>query len=160
MKETGLKRKSVLSLTKPLAEIQRQSSSRVEHSTDNRKARGSIPLSGTRKEEQKMNVTLTPTLEINDKYIPDIRTGKKQSTIRRGVRAYPKGECILRGKREQVRVKIHRIGHNFFKDLMPVEAKADGFDSLDTLWQELTTYYPNLKKDEHLTIVRFSYVSG
>lgn len=92
---------------------------------------------------------------IRDKYLSSIIQGCKISTIRRGRRKYPIGSCILRTKNRDVLANIEHVRYCQLSKLNEEDAQNDGFHSLCELHKALAQIYPDLKKDEEMTVVTF-----
>lgn len=94
-------------------------------------------------------------IHLHDKYLPSIIQGCKNSTIRRGRRKYPIGSCILRTKNRDILASIEHVRYCQLCELKEEDAQYDGFHSLSELHKALAQIYPDLKKDEEMTIVIF-----
>ncbi len=99
---------------------------------------------------------MTTIIQLNDRYLTDFIEGRKKSTIRRGRREYPFGECILQSSSRGVSAIIENIRYCRLEDLTDDDAIIDGFKSKNALLQTLFTFYTDLKPDDEMSIVYFA----
>lgn len=107
-----------------------------------------------------MTNRITPIIDIEDRYIPLIKSGNKTTSIRKGIRFYPKGKSVFLGKKEEIEIDITTIEYKSFDKFKLIDAKHDGFENLNDLWKALISYYSDLTKEEILTIIKFKCISG
>ena len=94
---------------------------------------------------------------INPEYWTLIDTGKKRSTIRRGiVDVVPGAIKMMHGGGRSTPIRVLSARQCRAADLTVDDALLDGFDSLDEVQQELRRYYPDIVADSVLTIIEFS----
>ncbi len=98
-------------------------------------------------------------ISLSDEYFDLIRDGNKKSTIRFGKRFYKEGPCILYSENQSELVRITQVEYIRFNNLTYKNALNDGFSSLDDLVQSLRKFYTDLKNDDEMTVVYFSYGS-
>lgn len=92
----------------------------------------------------------------------DILSGKKKITIRKGRRDYHKGPVMLCCHLEPfaVMADIVSVRQDPLNEVGLQEAQDDGFQDLDDLYAGLKKYYPNLSKDDIVTVVRWDNLRG
>lgn len=96
-----------------------------------------------------------PRLAFAPCYLPALRSGAKQTTIRRGRHVVPSGPLILQVGREEFCVEATHTRHCRFEELTHEDALCDGFGDLGELRAALLHHYPDLKARSPLTIVHF-----
>ena len=89
------------------------------------------------------------------KFIDMIDSGKKTTTVRRGVRTYEPGTYKLFNPAKSVEGLINIKGTAIvnFGQLTEEVAQTDGFRTLYELKKELLSFYPELTDDDPVTIV-------
>lgn len=99
-------------------------------------------------------------IEISDKYLADILSAKKTTTIRRGIRFAKLGAGILYSGDEFFKINIDTIRYCRYSDLTHSDALADGFNSVEELQEALSQFYSNLSQDDQMTLISFTYEGG
>jgi hypothetical protein len=95
------------------------------------------------------------TIPLKPEFTVSVRSGRKTSTIRRGHRAYDYGPAMIVAQGEQIPIEIVSVRHARLKDLSEEDATADGFRTVDELRLVLDSFYPGMRDDEEVTVVRF-----
>jgi len=96
-------------------------------------------------------------IRLASQYLPLVRDGRKTTSIRRGHRNYPVGPGTIKTATDEVPIIVIGVRHVRLNELTPIDANADGFSSLGELRDALDSFYPRLKHDEPMTIVRFKF---
>ena len=96
-----------------------------------------------------------PRLAVAPCYLPALKSGAKQTTIRRGRHVVPSGPLILQVGREEFCVEATHFRHCRFEELTHADALRDGFRDLLELQAALRRHYPDLQARSPLTIVHF-----
>jgi len=109
----------------------------------------SVPLIGF---EIQLGITRIP---LAARYLPLVLAGRKTTTIRRGHRDYPVGPAVIFSSPGHVEIVITGVRFARLSELSEQDAFSDGFNSLAELRNALDTFYPKLKHDEPMTVVRF-----
>ena len=97
-------------------------------------------------------------LPLARKYLEAVLTMKKKSTVREGVLLFsPKCQLFLHSSPDTPRVPVTVIRYvsKLLKHVTLRDARDDGFSTREALILELRQYYPALKDDSVVTIVRF-----
>ena len=94
-------------------------------------------------------------ITLASQYLALVRNGTKTTTIRRGHRVFALGATTIRTPHGNAAVNITDVKHVRLNDLSPADAESDGFNSVAELRDALDSFYPRLKDDEPMTIVRF-----
>ena len=95
-------------------------------------------------------------IEVSSEFFDIIKGGIKKSTIRRGIRNFREGTCVLYCETEAVVVNIDKIHVKILKEITCDEARNDGFNSINELRVILTKFYGKLEEDEAMTIIDFN----
>lgn len=89
-------------------------------------------------------------------YAEKILSGDKVTTIRPGRIEVKSREFLIHsGGRIIARAVLEDVKYKRLKDLTEIEAKEDGFSSVNELRRELRKFYPNLKEHDWVTIIKF-----
>ncbi len=94
-------------------------------------------------------------IRLASKYLSLVRGGEKTTTIRRGHRDYTPGPALITNAQTQLPIYITDVRYVRLNELTTKDANADGFPDLMRLREDLDSFYPKLKHDEPMTIVRF-----
>ncbi len=96
-------------------------------------------------------------IHFDSKYIPQILTGEKTTTVRKGIRRYAVGERVQLvasnkpfATAEVVSVEVKRLSEIDKRD-----ARRDGFASKEALLRDLRKIYGKLHDEEFVTIIHF-----
>lgn len=95
--------------------------------------------------------------------IAEVITGEKCISIRTDHRDYDVGGHMLIGCHVAnwcVLATCTEVRHTIMEDIMDREAHDDGFDTVEDLYEKLLEFYPHLKWDSPMTVVRWSYPEG
>jgi ABC-type lipoprotein export system ATPase subunit/GNAT superfamily N-acetyltransferase len=96
-----------------------------------------------------------PRLAFAPCYLPALRSGAKQTTIRKGRHLVPSGPIILQVGREEFCVEATHTRHCRFEELTHEDALRDGFGDFGEFRAALLHHYPDLRARSLLTIVHF-----
>ena len=95
-------------------------------------------------------------LKLADKYIDLVLSNKKISTIRYGHIQVENKVILLESRFRKVMVKVIKVDYTKnFGDLNEEDALNDGFNDLTHLKSELKIFYPFIKNDALVTIIKF-----
>jgi hypothetical protein len=94
-------------------------------------------------------------IRLAPQYLPLVLNRSKTTTIRRGLRNFPLGAAMIRTGAGDAPVVVTGINFVRLDELTSLDANADGFGSVAELRNALSFFYPKLKPDEPMTIVRF-----
>ena len=98
-------------------------------------------------------------LMLKGKYIEQILNGTKRATIRPGRVAIKSKEFYIHaGGRIVAKAVVEKIFYKRVKELTDGDAKLDGFNTREELLRELKKYYPFLKENDYVTIIKFRIV--
>lgn len=97
-------------------------------------------------------------IALDRDFIPLVNRGMKTTTVRAGQRAYTLGPAELISENVTIPIDIREVSYRYLNELTTEDAKSDGFDHRDELFDALRRYYPEIQPDEPVTIVRFSLV--
>lgn len=83
------------------------------------------------------------------------KAGRKTCTIRLGI-AHVVGETVdLSDGRDSLKVHIHSVSTETFRNLSIEHAHCEGFETVDELRRDLEAYYSQIDPDQPVTIIRF-----
>ncbi|RCX19509.1 ASCH domain-containing protein [Anaerobacterium chartisolvens] len=91
-------------------------------------------------------------IEMSSEFYELIKSGKKKSTIRKGVRDYKAGKAIIYFKTNSLVVSITQIRILGFSEITVEDARKDGFNSFKELENALKKFYGEIDKNEIMTI--------
>jgi len=99
-------------------------------------------------------------LMFSKKYLEDLISGRKLTTIRLGNLRYRPGDVVLLycGGLVLGRVRITHVERKKLIDLTEEDARADGFPNLRELLKALRQHYPSIRANTPLTLLRFEWV--
>lgn len=97
-------------------------------------------------------------LTIAEKYFARVASGKKTSSIWKGLRAVVAGPTLLVTPDESAQMVVFVTGAEVvqYKDLAVAHAKAYGFKTKAELEKELSTIYSGLKPSDDMTVISFT----
>ena len=99
-------------------------------------------------------------LEIDGKYIEEIMSLRKKTTIRLGRREYNHKVCILFNNATAIIVIISGTQTKNYSQLNSTDAQLDGFASLNDLLVALKKHYPKISETDNVTIIEFNLMGG
>ncbi|RLE69152.1 MAG: hypothetical protein DRJ34_01490 [Thermoprotei archaeon] len=104
-------------------------------------------------------IRLGKVLCIKKKYLKLIFSGKKTTTIRRGI-IKPKHRRVYlhSGGKIVGELEIKSVKYLTVKDLTERDARKDGFENKEELLDGLKKFYPDLNEDDYITILEFKLV--
>ncbi|WP_227376262.1 ASCH domain-containing protein [Haladaptatus halobius] len=94
-------------------------------------------------------------IEIDDEFISDIESGRKETTIRRGFRNYETGPAIIFTEERKIPIIIKNVTYKFINQLTNYDARRDGFTNQTELIDTLDNFYPGINENTPITIVEF-----
>ena len=99
-------------------------------------------------------------LMFSKKYLKELLSGSKLTTIRAGNVRYRPGDIVLVycGGLVLGRARILRVERKKLIDLTKEDARRDGFSSMQELLKALKQHYPNIRRDTPLTLIEFEWV--
>jgi hypothetical protein len=98
-------------------------------------------------------------LVFDHKYAEDLRSGRKRCTIRLGKRNVHVGEIRKAWcEEEEFYLYVQKVEFKRVWQLTDLDARNDGFESMRNLISVLENYYPNLSRNDWLTIINFRLV--
>lgn len=98
-----------------------------------------------------------PKILLNPKFINDVKTGRKTTTVRKGYRDYhTRKPAIFCAGQETVPIEIESNKYIKFNQLTEEDAMNDGFSSLVELKSELKQFYSDIRDNTPVTIVKFN----
>lgn len=100
------------------------------------------------------------TMALNSRFFPDIRTGSKTSTVRKGKRNVRVGERLVLtdNSRNRIEVEVSQVDFKRLDELTDDDARRDGFGSARDLAEVLREFYPRIRPQDVLTVVGFVMV--
>ena len=105
-------------------------------------------------------VRLGKFLHFKKKYLEQVLSGGKVTTIRRGI-VTPSGDRVYLVCNGRVlgEARISSLRFVRFGDLTDADARRDGFESKDKLVEALREIYPSISKDDWVTIITLEDVT-
>ncbi|MEM4444754.1 MAG: ASCH domain-containing protein [Thermofilum sp.] len=99
-------------------------------------------------------------LMFSREYLGKLLSGEKRVTIRARNPNVKKGDTALVHSAGLLvgKVRIVSVASKRVRDLSEIEAKEDGFPSLEELKKALRRHYPNLRDDSFVYVVRFEWI--
>lgn len=97
-------------------------------------------------------------LKLASEYWPDIESGRKRQTVRRGYRRLrPGNRVVIRevGGEGTLTARIVSIAFKRLRDLDELDALRDGFGSVADLVYALECHYADLNDTEVISVIRF-----
>lgn len=88
-------------------------------------------------------------------YLPDVRSGRKRTTIRKGRFSVGPGPLILSAGKEFEMVNVTGCRTVAFGSLTEDDAHAEGMTGLEELRRALSRHFPNLSDTNLVTVVAF-----
>lgn len=88
--------------------------------------------------------------------MPFVHRGEKTITIREGWRNITPGELLISNADDEndfINVRHFRTIHTFARYVHSNEYKADGFESIDQMVEQMKMFYPDFNHDSQATIV-------
>jgi len=99
-------------------------------------------------------------LKIADHLFPLIQSGVKSQTIREGARVITVGEPVEftdpNGKALDHQRMVTGARITSLKYVTESEARLDGFQDCENLYQGLKQFYPDITPDSVVTVIRFA----
>lgn len=101
-------------------------------------------------------------IEIKPGSAPKVMSGEKILTIQKGRRLYELGDAVLLDPLDNtaVNVEILRVAYCKLKNTPLVELALHGEKRWQDLLEYLQQYYPEIKKNNTITIIRYKYVKS
>ena len=100
----------------------------------------------------------TKTIRLLDRFVDLVINGKKTSTIRYGFVFISDNPVTFMSKKRKIQVFVTQVDYSkCYKDLTDEDARTDGFYSLEALKKEIENFYPNIKPNDQITIIKFAY---
>lgn len=94
-------------------------------------------------------------LRIKSEFIDDIRKGKKRATIRMGKQQIKHGLLLFQNGNDYQLVNVKSVRYCHVKSLTEEDAIADGFANRDELIRKLHEIYPEIRKNQFVTVITF-----
>lgn len=100
-------------------------------------------------------------INFDPEFVPLILSGKKRTTIRRGIKSYPVGSLVeLTVERQHFAfAKVRKVVVKRLLEISEEDARADGFESKEELIGKLRKIYGEIDEKEFVTVVHFELVS-
>lgn len=95
-------------------------------------------------------------ISLADDLLDTVLSGRKRSTIRRGIRSYELGAARLVTSSASVDVRITAVRVATMQTLDAEDVEAEGCETGGELVRVLQRFYPDLRDDEPLTVIRFA----
>lgn len=96
------------------------------------------------------------SMKLDPKLVPLIKRGVKSATIRKGVKSsLSLGPLTFVNNNFCLEVFVTEIKAVQFRSLAWSHAHAEGYEDVTHLQAALRHYYPDLKQDDWLTVIRF-----
>lgn len=96
-------------------------------------------------------------INFDSEYVEPIISGRKITTVRRGIKSYPVGKIVeLTADGERFALaKVKKVVVKRVKELNDADAVKDGFDSREDLISALKRIYGSIKDEDFVTVVHF-----
>lgn len=96
-------------------------------------------------------------IEIKPGSLSQVISGDKVLTIQKGRRLYNLGEATLLDPLDnrEIDVEILRVSYSKLKDIQQVDLYIHGEKKWQELLEYLKQYYPDIKKDSTITVIRY-----
>jgi hypothetical protein len=104
----------------------------------------------------RVDVDPASELPLHSDFIPLVREGKKQSTVRKGVRKIDSSLADLVAGDYRLRVLVTDLNVKPFAALTVADAQRDGFETLPELKSALRRFYPDISPSDPVTVIGFT----
>jgi hypothetical protein len=96
-------------------------------------------------------------ISFESKFVDQIRSGRKKSTVRRGIKVYRRGESVDLVSNGKVfkRARIIKVVVKRVSELTDKDAELDGFSTRDELLKELKKIYGDIKEGDLVSVIYF-----
>ncbi|MCX2745469.1 ASCH domain-containing protein [Mangrovivirga sp. M17] len=110
--------------------------------------------------KNKVRKYIAESINLKDIYYDLVRSKTKTTTIRYGHMLFKDLETSLTfSSKPPINIIIKKLDYSkTFSDLEKADAISDGYDSVETLKNDLKKYYPDIKKNSPLTIISFDII--
>ncbi|WP_202320227.1 ASCH domain-containing protein [Archaeoglobus neptunius] len=101
-------------------------------------------------------------INFDSEYVEPIISGRKITTVRRGIKSYPVGRIVelTAGGNTFALARVNKVVVKRVRELSDEDAKRDGFETRDELISALKRIYGNIKGEEFVTVVHFEIVKS
>ncbi len=99
-------------------------------------------------------------INFDKEYVEPILSGKKKTTIRKGIKSYPVGRVVylLADNKPFAKAVVKKVVVKRVYELTEDDAKIDGFDSVNNLLEALKKIYGSINENEFVSIVYFEII--
>ncbi|MBE8539350.1 ASCH domain-containing protein [Geoglobus acetivorans] len=99
-------------------------------------------------------------INFDSEYVEEIMSGKKVTTVRKGIKRYPVGRIVdlTAESRPFARARVDKVVVKRVRELTDSDARLDGFESREELIEALNRIYGKVKDEEFVTVVHFTVV--
>lgn len=97
------------------------------------------------------------TIKLDPKYSRLVKTRQKVQTIRLGRKKYEIGPAMFEAGNELIPIKIIEVDYVPVSGLDSIDARRDGFDTVEQLKEALKVHYPQINEHGYVTVVSFEY---
>jgi len=94
-------------------------------------------------------------IKLDPKYADLVKSGRKTQTIRFGKRDYKLEPSQFKAGNEHISILITNVDFVPVRKLDVMDAKMDGFDSLNELTSALKKHYPHITENSWVTVISF-----
>lgn len=94
-------------------------------------------------------------IRIATEFVPAVRSGRKTTTIRSGLRNIAVGPGFLICGSQSIPIEVTEVRHTILQQVTDADARADGFSSIAALHFALHRFYPTLGEADPITIITF-----
>jgi len=104
---------------------------------------------------------LQEKINFDKEYVKPILEGRKKTTIRKGIKSYPVGRIVylIANNKPFAKAVVKKVVIKRVYELNDDDAKTDGFNNLDELFNALKKIYGNINSDDLVSIVYFEIIS-
>ena len=97
-------------------------------------------------------------IKLRDEMFPEVLSGKKTATLRKGIRNYHLGIAALYGKDNFAFIAITKITYTKLQHITDQDAQTEGYNSRKELVDVMKNIYPDITESSEVTQVHFGDV--
>ncbi len=100
------------------------------------------------------------SINFDEEYVDLILSGKKKSTVRKGIKSYEMGKVVYltASSKPFAKAKITKAVVKRVKELSDEDAIKDGFKSREELIEALRKIYGRIDESDLVTIIHFELI--
>ena len=100
------------------------------------------------------------SINFDEEYVNLILSGRKKSTVRKGIKSYETGKIVYlkASSRPFAKARITKAVVKRVGELSDEDARMDGFENREELLEALKKIYGRISDSDIVTVVRFELV--